>query len=123
MHVFVHLESVMCVPSLVNFDLYQPKRRKGTCLSVLCESYIYVLLKAVPCGILCSQLHQCPLCVCVCVFVSGMCAQLCYWLNLQTGKQHLRPSAWAEMPGHQAGLQQPGRWESWAGAARGNNYS
>lgn len=100
MHVLVHLESVMCVPLLVNFELYQPKRRKGTCLSVLCESYIYELLKEVPCGILCSKLHQCPLCVCA----SGMCAQLCYWLNLQTGKQHLHPSAWAEMSGHQAGL-------------------
>lgn len=44
MCVLVNLESGLCVPALVNFYCYQPKRRKGTCL------FIYkVLLKATLC--------------------------------------------------------------------------
>lgn len=32
--VLMNLESALCVPSLVNFYLYQPERRKGSQLSV-----------------------------------------------------------------------------------------
>lgn len=32
----------------------------------------------------------------VCVFVTGVHAQLYYWLNLQVGKQQVHPPAWAE---------------------------
>lgn len=43
------------------------------------------------------------LCVCVSVFmctcVSGTSAQLCYWLNMQTGKQQPSPSDWTETLG------------------------
>ena len=62
------------------------------------------------CGCLCDRPCQCPLCVCVsmcvsvcmCLCVSGICAQLRCWLNLQRGKWQLCPSAWAETPGPQA---------------------
>lgn len=39
MCVMVNTESVVCVPALVNFCLYQLERRKGTWMSayVLCE--------------------------------------------------------------------------------------
>lgn len=46
----------------------------------------------------------------LCVCVSGIHAQLCYWLNWQTGKWQRCPSAWVETPGPQAELH--------AGAAR-----
>lgn len=44
----------------------------------------------------------------VCVSVSGISEQHCYWLYLQTGKKPLHPSAWAETPGPQTQL------NSWA---------
>lgn len=40
--------------------------------------------------------------VCTCVCISGIRAQLHYWLNLQRGKWQLCPSAWAETLGPQA---------------------
>ena len=40
--------------------------------------------------------------VCAHVCVSGIRVQLCYWLNLQTGRQQQHPSAWAETLGPQA---------------------
>lgn len=48
------------------------------------------------------------LCVCMCMAVSGIGAHLCYHLNLKREKQYL-PGQRLQVPGHWAGLPQPGR--------------
>lgn len=49
-HVCVNLESDNSVLSIVSFNLYQPKRRKGTWMSVfMFYAIMQVLLKVVSC--------------------------------------------------------------------------
>lgn len=69
--VAVNLESVMHVPSLVTFYLYQPKKRKGTWLSKL-MFYVSTICQCcwrqcLVCGSLCSWPYQCPMCIFFCV--------------------------------------------------------
>lgn len=54
-----------------------------------------------------------------CLCVSGICAQLCYWVNLQTGKRWAHPPAWARTPGPWGLSSSSQAGGSWAGAAGG----
>lgn len=103
MNVFVleNLEIVMYVPLLGMTCLYQLKRRWR--LDSLDLSFMSSLCRC--CGRESLVLWQrvitgyvSPVCarVLVSVCVSGICLQLCYWLNQQLGKQQLCPSDWTE---------------------------
>lgn len=112
MHVSVNLESVKFVLTIVSFNLYQPKRRKRTvCAHFLCHHVGVIEGRALSVAA-CVANPVSILCVCPCVCVSGRCAQLCCWLNMQTGKQYPRPSAWDGDP----------RYLDWAPAARQKEF-
>lgn len=100
--------------SPVNVHLYQPERRRRLGWLRLCPSWVPRVgavegstLSMAVCVIgHVSVLFACVLCLCV----SGICAQLHYWANLQRGKQQPHPPAWAGTLGP--------RVLGWAPAAR-----
>jgi len=107
-----NLESVMYVSVLVTSGLCQPQRKKRDCSLCLCvmqvlyvaafnsralamtvyvSGHISVQHVYVSLGL---PVHVCVLvCMstCLCVFVSAVGAQLCYWLNLQMREQTVTP--------------------------------
>lgn len=109
-HVYVHTSDLLSLPAkeqkemggdwlcLCLMSVLSIGAAEGSVLSVaVCETS-RVNVFGVPVSV---RVH-------VCVHVSGICAQLCYWLKLQRGKCQPCPPTWAEtcVRGHWPGCQQ-----------------
>lgn len=69
--VLVSLESAVCMPSLMNFYLYQPERRSKTHLSV-CLFYMKAIESSPLTGAACVTRHVRVMSVCVYLYDSGI---------------------------------------------------
>lgn len=82
-----------CVLPPVNFNLYQPKRRKGSWLSVLMFYASSVRgccwKQCLICGSLCSRFYQCPSCVCVGGCLRFMLSFTTGWTYKQETSSHI----------------------------------
>lgn len=121
------VESAECVPQLVKFCLYQPKRRRGTHLSVsmVCESavrhcYWRQPLAGAACGTGCVSVW----CLCVSVCLQDMCSALLR-VGPAKGKAAAVSSSLSKDPRSPGTRLGPSAMQEqcWAGAAGGDGLT